>query len=520
LASKKQEPKKKSLSTKKVKAKPEQPKPRKEPKEKMEEEPKISKVEEVHLLAKGLPKLEDVDRRIERKSEIGVAPLFSHARQKEKKCFAIGGLMTDIVNQLKAQTYGLAGTGFEVDGTPVTRAKGSNWEELYMQLLSFMATAEALGCTYQGDLTRLKSAKRLTPTLGEWKASQTEMSKAILDDLSTDLRKMTLQRSALGPRHSSAISDIDSKIKTTALEAQLASLEWDYGNYDRVVERKEKYDALSDAEKSILDKLLQKVKSGGTLTETEKRIFFYPPSKEELDKIRELKGKKEGKLTAINNLIADRDSVIKASYPTDITLRVSADKVVAGLNDILGNVFGNLEDEKGAMRTLLVDSLKTYSRDTKASADTLEALTADEKQNFAKILEILGRLRLARESGETVSADDYRIESNIRDAAAQLKEDRIIDGMSALLSIGARDEKQRLSSESFLDKLLEEAQKTKDQDDVELLKADLESVTETEPAKVDITDVQRIKAPKTSKPKQKKDMTAVGGIRLRFKVEE
>jgi len=329
-----------------------------------------------------------------------------------------------------------------------------------------------------------------------------------------------LQRSALGPRHSSAISDIDSKIKTTALEAQLASLEWDYGNYDRVVERKEKYDALSDAEKSILDKLLQKVKSGGTLTETEKRIFFYPPSKEELDKIRELKGKKEGKLTAINNLIADRDSVIKASYPTDITLRVSADKVVAGLNDILGNVFGNLEDEKGAMRTLLVDSLKTYSRDTKASADTLEALTADEKQNFAKILEILGRLRLARESGETVSADDYRIESNIRDAAAQLKEDRIIDGMSALLSIGARDEKQRLSSESFLNKLLEEAQKTKDQDDVELLKADLESVAETEPAKVDITDVQRIKAPKTSKPKQKKDMTAVGGIRLRFKVEE
>ncbi|MBU1173448.1 MAG: hypothetical protein KKD44_28090, partial [Proteobacteria bacterium] len=394
-------------------------------------------------------------------------------------------------------TYALAGTGFESDGTPIIRAKGRNWEEQYTEFLMYLATAEALGCTYQGQFSRLKDKK-----------SQTEVSKALLDDLSTDLRKMTLYRSALGPRHLVVVRDVDSKIKALALEIQLANMEWDYGNMDRALELKDRYDKLAPKEKEDLDALVEKVRIDKTfkMTAGEEKSFFFPPTEKQLDNIRRLTGIREGKPKALETLINDRKAIIQASYPTEITLRASADKVAAGLNDVSKEVFGDLEEEKGAMRTLLAESLSLYSKDNKIDSDTLSALVADEKHNFAKILEILGRLRIARESSEQQSIRDFRVDENIKKSAEARTERDVLDLMAKEFVSDADQEVMTESIKKSLDALFIHAKQAKTFDETKAVNDKIKAYKELyalfgkTPLMVAGQDLASMKAPRIKKP--------------------
>ena len=135
---------------KKVKPIEDKPSPPKKVKIKADEEIEVgTKIDEVRA---SLGRLGGTRRR----TGSGVPkPIFKHASDKEQKCFAIGGVLSDTIREMTGQTYALAGTGYRPDGSLVERGKGSSWEELYTQLLMYLASAEGLGCTYQGSFAIL-----------------------------------------------------------------------------------------------------------------------------------------------------------------------------------------------------------------------------------------------------------------------------------------------------------------------------------------------------------------------------
>ena len=449
--------------------------PSKKPKVKADDEVEVgTKIDEVRA---SLGRLGSTKRRM----GSGVPkPIFKHASDKEQKCFAIGGVLSDTIREMTGQTYALAGTGYRPDGSLVERGKGSSWEELYTQLLMYLATAEGLGCTYQGGFANLLGKK-----------SQTEASAGLLDELTNDLRRMTLDVSAFGPRHEETLSRIDGDIRDTALQVQLANMQWEVGNYDRIRKRRNRYDKLDESDKAKIKDLTlrlnkvvgedakKRVLSGDAVTQhvtvgkgedakvkevthkaftkKERTVFFYPPTKAERRDLRRLIGIREEKSKQIDTLIGERKTLLnKPRVRSQLPLREMADKVAAGLDVVSGEIFGDLHEEKKALRSMLAQALSIYSSERRLDSDEASAILREEREEFAKILEILGRLRLARESSEIESMKTHMEEKKDKRPKAETFAKEVLEGLSVDLADAAQEEKWKQVFEGTLYDILNE----------------------------------------------------------------
>lgn len=465
----------KAVTQEKIKkSKPKPKKLTKEEKTKLVAEAKESTIDST---LKSARRLEFPNRRIDAapSTHIGVGSVFEHARDKEKKCFAIGGTLTDVINALKGQTYALAGTGYHSDGTPIERVKGRNWEELYTEMLMYLATAEAMGCTYQGNFSSLKGLK-----------SQTETSQALIDEMATDLKKMTLNASAFGSRHAKKIEEIDAQVRNIALRVQLANLQWDFANMGERQEEYARYRKLTDAQRTQFDKIVDKVRSvddkdrrallsgkkidDKQLTDNQSELlklvpFFYPPTEAELKKMTELTRTREKESDAMNSMLDERKKIIASPLPSGVSMGAAATKVASGLDTISEEIFGDMESEKGAMRSLLSEAMSAYASDSTLVGERLKTLTKSERGEFAKLLEILGRLRLAREALERDTADAVFKDKTLRKSISKGRERDVLEALAKDFATGADREKYK--------KLFRDAQK-------ELQEKTIEATTEEE----------------------------------------
>jgi hypothetical protein len=342
-------------------------------------------------------------QKMKARTEKPVRPIFAHASEKEKKCFALGGVLSDLSNNLKLQTYALAGTGFNPDGTPVRRERGDNWEEQYSQLLMYLATAEALGCTYQGNFASLLGAR-----------SQTQASAGLLDDLTTDLRKMTLGAVAFGPRHNARLTEIDREIEKLALKVQLAEMEWNMGGYDEMKRKWDKYRLLNDDSKKELEAIQKKYETTGKtlkgLSADERNKLFYPPTETQVENLRRLIGIRGGEAGGgekdnIDRLIDERNQILATPIlKSEVPLKKMADKAVRGIDEVDKEIFGNLEDEKGALMSLLSQAFRLYAEgaddERGKEKEGFKAIVGADEKDYTKLLDILSRLRMAREASE------------------------------------------------------------------------------------------------------------------------
>jgi predicted house-cleaning noncanonical NTP pyrophosphatase (MazG superfamily) len=156
-------------------------------------------------------------------------------------------------------------------------------------------------------------------------------------------------------------------------------------------------------------------------------------------------------------------------------MREAADKVVAGLDKVSEEIFGDMQEEKEAARAMLADAIGLYANDAqlfvslenRTPSEASKALHGHEREEFAKILEILGRLRLAREFSEKDTVESLKKEMILESSVKQNRERDVLETLTSDIAKQASSEQFKTTFESTLTELMRRATRATDEKETE-----------------------------------------------------